>query len=137
MTASRLKSVVIDCANPHQLARFWAVALGYTVRPYDDAEVERLRAAGVNDVEDDPSVVLDPPDDGPTVWFTRVPEPKAGKNRVHLDVDVASGDDIERLVSLGAIVLRPLDAVPEEHHVVLADPEGNEFCAFPPTPTPD
>ena len=132
MRSPGLRSIVVDCEHPHQLARFWAVALGYTVRPYDHAEVERLRAAGIDDVEDDPSVVIDPPGAGPTVWFNRVPEPKVAKNRVHLDVDVASSDEIERLVSLGATVLRPLGAVPDEPWAILADLEGNEFCAFPP-----
>ncbi len=124
--------MVVDCEHPHQLARFWAVALGYAVRPYDDAEVERLRSAGIDDVEDDPSVALDPPGRGPTVWFNRVPEAKAGKNPVHIDVDVADAEEIDRLVTLGAAVLRPLGAVPNEPWAVLADPEGNEFCAFPP-----
>lgn len=134
MSSSGLRSVVVDCANPRQLARFWAVALGYTVRPYDEAEVERLRAAGVDDVEDDPSVALDPPGAGPGLWFNRVPELKAAKNRVHVDIDVASVDEIEQLVLLGATVLRPPGAVPDEPWVILADPEGNEFCAFLPSP---
>jgi len=132
VSSSGLRAVVVDCARPHQLARFWAVALGYTVRPYDDAEVERLRAAGIDDVEDDPSVAIDPPGEGPTVWFNRVPEAKTGKNRLHMDVDVDDADEIDRLVTLGAAVLRPLGAVPDEPWAVLADPEGNEFCAFPP-----
>ncbi|MGI8698529.1 MAG: VOC family protein [Mycobacteriales bacterium] len=132
MSSPGLRSIVVDCARPHQLARFWAVALGYTVRPYDDAEVERLRAAGIDNVEDDPSVVIDPPDHGPTVWFNLVPEPKAGKNRVHLDVDLTDAAELERLVTLGATVLRPWGAVPDEPWAILADPEGNEFCAFPP-----
>jgi len=132
-----LRSVVVDCERPHQLARFWAVALGYTIRPYDEEEVERLRAAGVEDVEDDPSVVIDPPGEGPTVWFNRVPESKVAKNRVHLDLDLADAEVLGRLVALGATVLRPLGAVPDEPWVILADPEGNEFCAFPPGGAPD
>jgi len=127
-----LRSVVVDCVRPHELARFWAAALGYAVRPYDDAEVERLRAAGIDDVEDDPSVVIDPPAEGPTIWFNRVPEPRVGKNRVHLDIDLPDAAGIEQLLTLGATVVRPLGAVPDEPWVVLADPEGNEFCAFPP-----
>jgi predicted enzyme related to lactoylglutathione lyase len=81
---------------------------------------------------DDPSVVLDPEGDGPTIWFNRVPEPKVTKNRVHIDVNLTGEDEIERLVARGATVLRPLGAVPDEPWAIMADPEGNEFCAFPP-----
>ncbi len=133
MPTTRLRSIVFDCAKPSALARFWAEALGYTVRPYDQAEIDRLAALGYT-VEDDPSVVIDPPGEGPTMWFNRVPEGKAVKNRVHLDVNLDSLADVEHLVGLGATVLRPLDAVPQEPWLIMADPEGNEFCAFPPTP---
>jgi hypothetical protein len=54
MSASRLRSVVIDCARPIALARFWAVALGYRVRPHSDADLAELRAKGIADPEDDP-----------------------------------------------------------------------------------
>ena len=132
MERARLRSIVIDCAHPSRLARFWSEILDFPVRPYDDAEVARLRAAGIEDAEDDPSVVLDPPGDGPTIWFVKVPEGKVVKNRVHLDVTLRSADELNRLVRLGARVLRPLGAVPEDRWTIMADPEGNEFCAFPP-----
>ena len=136
MALSRLHSIVFDCAHPTALARFWAAALGYTVRPYSQAEVDRLAALGYT-VEDDPSVVIDPPGEGPTIWFTRVPEAKVVKNRVHLDVDLDSGAAVDALVSLGATVIRrPSDGGASGHGdvywFVMADPEGNEFCAFPP-----
>ena len=132
MERARLRSIVVDCAHPARLARFWAEILGYRVRSYDEAALAKLRAAGIEDVEDDPSVVIDPPGDGATIWFVKVPEGKVVKNRVHLDVNLRSADELDRLVQLGARVLRPLGVVPEDRWTILADPEGNEFCAFPP-----
>lgn len=131
MVDSRLRSIVFDCIQPSALAHFWAAALGYTVRPYDQAEIDRLHAAGF-DIHTDPSIVIDPPAAGPTIWFNRVPEPKATKNRVHIDLSLDRLEDIEHLVKLGASVLRSADEVPGEYWLILADPEGNEFCAFPP-----
>ncbi|SHF46355.1 VOC family protein [Streptoalloteichus hindustanus] len=126
---ARLRDVVFDCRRPAALARFWASALGgYAVAPYDEAELRRLRAMGVDDPEDDPSVLVEPTDGhGLRLFFTLVPEPKVAKNRVHLDIRCADPDsdaEVERLVGLGATVL----ARPADGHVVLADPEGNEFC---------
>ncbi len=95
--------VVFDCTHPASLARFWAAALdGYQVAPYDDAELARLRAMGIDDPEDDPSVLVEPiSGSGPRLWFTRVPEPKTVKNRVHLDVRAADVKaEVERLVGL-------------------------------------
>jgi hypothetical protein len=124
-----LGDVVFDCRHPASLARFWASALdGYRVAAYDHAELERLRAMGVDDPEDDPSVLVEPASGtGPRLWFTRVPEPRTGKNRVHLDLltdDVAA--EAARLTALGA---RELGRV--EDWIVLADPDGGEFCLQP------
>jgi hypothetical protein len=124
-----LGDVVFDCRHPASLARFWAAALdGYRVAPYDEAELARLRTSGVDDPEDDPSVLVEPVvGSAPRLFFTRVPEPEAGKNRVHLDqraADVAA--EAQRLVELGARVLAEVD-----DRVVLADPEGGEFCVQP------
>jgi hypothetical protein len=79
--------------------------------------------------ESDPEVGIVPPRGvpGPVVYFNEVPEPKTVKNRVHLDVWLP-GDRIDPLVGLGARVLRPPDE--EIDWWVVADPEGNEFCAF-------
>jgi Glyoxalase-like domain len=123
---AQLHDVVFDCRHPASLARFWAAVLdGYAVAPYDDAEIARLRSIGVFHIEDDPSVLVEKSGDMPRLFFQAVPEPKAGKNRVHLDLRC---DDIEaecdRLVGLGARVLWT-DA---GERVTLADPEGNEFC---------
>ncbi|HEY7876558.1 MAG TPA: VOC family protein [Actinomycetota bacterium] len=129
MSAS-IRSITFDCSRPAPLARFWAAALGYEVRPYDDAERARLRALGIDDVEDDPSVAIDPPGgDGPTMFFAKVPERKAVKNRVHLDLRPSGGmeDEVRRLEGLGATVVRVYDD-DGRRWTVMADPEGNELC---------
>jgi Glyoxalase-like domain len=122
---ARILDVVVDARHPASLARFWASALdGYDVAPYDDAELARLRAAGITDPEDDPTVLVQPSSGtGPRLWFQRVPESKVVKNRVHLDLACADlGREAERLTGLGARVLAERD-----RWVMMADPEGNEF----------
>jgi hypothetical protein len=124
---ARLADIVIDCAAPAALARFWAAVLdGYALAPYDDEELERLRSLGIDDREDDPTVLLESADGGPRVWLVRVPEAKTVKNRVHIDLRADDpGAEEARLVSLGATVS------PDQRNaglVVLLDPEGNEFC---------
>ncbi|MGQ0482145.1 MAG: VOC family protein [Pseudonocardia sp.] len=104
--------VTFDCADPARLAAFWAAALDTTVAG-DYGEF----------------VMLAPPSGGSVrLAFQRVPEPKAGKNRVHLDLD---GPDrrveVARLVELGATV-RYEESAPGFVWTTLADPEGNEFC---------
>jgi hypothetical protein len=122
-----LKDIVVDAAHPAAIARFWAAALdGYAVAPYDDAELARLRANGIYDVEDDPSVVIEPVPGavGPRLIFQLVPEAKSVKNRMHLDVRADDrAAELERLCALGASVIARY-----EGHTTLADPEGNEFC---------
>lgn len=132
----KLDAVVFDCEDAAPLARFWAAALGWNVAPYDQDEMERLAAKGVDDVEDDPSVMVEPPTDQaflPVLFFTEVVETKQAKNRVHLDVvaDLTVDEDVIRLEGLGA-TLR--NWVEEEGKVwaVMLDPEGNEFCVMPP-----
>jgi Glyoxalase-like domain len=129
---ARLRDVVFDSPRPALIAQFWAAALdGYAVAPYDDAELARLRAAGITDIMDDPSVLVEPsgsaaltPGRTPRLFFQLVPEAKVVKNRVHLDL---SADDpaaeIARLTELGATVVAEHD-----HLTTLADPDGNEFC---------
>ncbi|QXV61551.1 VOC family protein [Amycolatopsis sp. TNS106] len=126
---ARLRDVVFDCRHPASLARFWASVLdGYEVAPYDQEELDRLRSLGFSGPEDDPSVLVEATS-GPRLFFNLVPESKVVKNRVHLDL---TGDSVERLVSLGARVV----ARPEDGLVVLADPEGNEFCLVTPPRSP-
>ncbi len=109
---TRIHSITFDCGDAAALARFWAEVLG---RPVDEGASEffaRLPAA----------------EDEPMLMFIQVPEGKAAKNRLHLDID--SNDlaaDIDRLVGLGAV----LDYERDQwgvHWATLTDPEGNEFC---------
>ena len=122
---ARLHDIVFDSARPAATARFWAAALDdYAVAPYDEAELARLRSLGITSTEDDPTVLVEPADGGPRLWFQLVPEDKRGKNRVHLDlVAVDPEAEIRRLTALGATVRARY-----EDHVLLTDPEDNEFC---------
>jgi Glyoxalase-like domain len=126
---ARIRDLVFDCHHPASLARFWAAALdGYAVAAYDEAELARLRAAGIYDTEDDPSVLVEPAaETGPRMFFQLVPESKSTKNRVHLDLTSADlRAEVERLSNLGAHVLAE-----RQHWVTMADPEDNEFCVMP------
>jgi catechol 2,3-dioxygenase-like lactoylglutathione lyase family enzyme len=137
--------VTFDCTDPAALAAFWAAALGYEIQPpppgFDSWEAA-LEAFGVPpERRNDASAVVDPTGSGPRLFFQRVPEGKTAKNRVHLDVRAAEGLDGEermaaleeacaRLVDLGATRIARHDPAPplQAGHIVLADPEGNEFC---------
>jgi catechol 2,3-dioxygenase-like lactoylglutathione lyase family enzyme len=140
---AREVQITFDCADPAALAAFWAEALGYRVQdpPAGFASWEEaLEAMGVPpERRNDASAVVAP--DGPRLFFQRVPEGKSAKNRVHLDVRAAPGlqgqermaaleAEAERLVSFGATRLERHDPAPPlgAGHVVMADPEGNEFC---------
>ena len=98
-------------------------------RSRSPSELSRLRANGIDDPEDDPTVLIHSPDAAqPRVWFQRVPEPKQVKNRVHLDIAAADLEsEADRLVGLGATrqAEQPVPTL-----IVLADPEGNEFCVI-------
>jgi Glyoxalase-like domain len=119
---ARLKEIVVDALHPAALARFWAAALdGYSVRPYDAAEIARLARAGFTP-ETDPAVAVD--GDGPTLFFQQAATVNASRNRVHLDVACESRSrEVARLERLGARV-RDVRAT----HTVMLDPEGNAFC---------
>lgn len=121
-----IQDVVFDCAHPAAVARFWAATLdGYAVAPYDEAELDRLRGMGIDDPEDDPTVLVEAGTGViPRLWFQRVPEPRTVKNRVHLDLSAPDTEaELDRLVRLGATVVIRYDRLTQ-----LADPEGNEFC---------
>jgi hypothetical protein len=126
--------VTFDCADPGALAAFWASALGYVVQPPPDGYDSWpafLTELGVPESEfDSRSACVDPAGKGPRLFFQRVPEPKAVKNRVHLDVNVGHDNvdaTVERLLAEGAAVVERVDTMGESW-VVMADPEGNEFC---------
>ncbi|MFI2648320.1 VOC family protein [Micromonospora fulviviridis] len=142
---TRTVQITFDCADPAALAAFWATTLGYRLQDppggFESWE-QALEAMGVPpERRNDASAVVDPAGSGPRLFFQRVPEGKQAKNRVHLDVRAApglSGDarmaaleaEAERLVSHGATRLRRHEPAPPlgAGHLVLADPEGNEFC---------
>lgn len=132
----RIDAIVFDCRDAAPLARFWSAALGWGVAPYDEVELDRLARKGVYDPEDDPSIILEPPEDSdlPVIFFTEVSEERLGKNRVHLDLtaDDDHEGEIERLEALGA---RLRNWVEEDGEIwaVMQDPEGNEFCVMRPT----
>jgi hypothetical protein len=118
--------VTFDCAEPAKVARFWCDVLGYAIPPSADGE-------------DSWSACEDPTGVGPRLYFQRVPEAKAVKNRVHLDVRVGTGlvgqerlaaleAECARLVALGATHVRTLLADAEnESCILMRDVEGNEF----------
>jgi catechol 2,3-dioxygenase-like lactoylglutathione lyase family enzyme len=130
----RVDAVVFDCRDAAPLARFWAKALGWTVAHYDEEELARLASKGIVDPEEDPTVMVEPPEssDLPVLFFVEVPEEKVVKNRVHLDLEADDEleREVERLEKLGA---RIRNWVEEDGGVwcVMLDPEGNEFCVMP------
>lgn len=122
---ARLRDITFDCRYPAALARFWAAVLdGYDVAPYGEAELARLRAEGVDDPENDPTVLVEAPGVRPRLWFQRVPEGKVVKNRVHLDVVADDrGREVDRLLGLGAA--RVAD---RGEWTVMTDPKGTSFA---------
>jgi hypothetical protein len=110
--------IVIDCADPQTLARFWAEALGY-------------RAVGFGD----PYFLLLPAERAyPPVILQRVPEPKRGKARIHFDLRVSDVDaEVRRLEALGAVRI-DVGQGDDVAWIPMADLEGNEFCVCPGAP---
>jgi len=141
---AREVQVTFDCADPAALAEFWAAALDYVVQPPPegfDSWDAALSAWGVpEDRRNERSAVVDLEGGGPRVFFQRVPEGKTAKNRVHLDVRAAPGLEGEArmaalesacdlLVDRGATrVRRQEPGGMDAGHIVMQDPEGNEFC---------
>ncbi|GAA1736597.1 VOC family protein [Aeromicrobium alkaliterrae] len=141
----RTVQITFDAADPAAVAEFWAAALHYEVQappPGFATWEEALTAFGVPpELHNSRSAVVDPDDVGPRLFIQQVPEAKAGKNRVHLDLRVAPelrGDErmaaleaeCERLAALGATRLYRVepDGGMEHGFITMADPEGNEFC---------
>ncbi|HXA28191.1 MAG TPA: VOC family protein [Candidatus Angelobacter sp.] len=122
--ASKFTELAVDCADPIALARFWCSVLGYEVQDEEDGYVSigsPMVPEGKNRLGPVP----------PTIAFARVPEGKTVKNRLHIDLnptDREQDEEVRRLLDLGA---RRIDVGQGEvSWVVLADPEGNEFCVL-------
>jgi hypothetical protein len=134
--------VTVDCAEPERLAAFWAEVLGYVVPspPEGFATWDAYHQTLLPKNQGTWFSCVDPSGVGPRVLFQRVPEGKVVKNRLHLDVRVATGltgaerlaaleAECARLVALGATRFRLLVADEDnESCLVMQDPEGNEFC---------
>lgn len=141
--------VCIDCRNPHRLADFWAKALGFVIED-KSALIQQLLNEGVVGTAQviridgryawrqaaairDPDGPVDPVSGighGRRILFQAVPEPKTGKNRMHLDLHVGEeriDAEVERLRKLGANVVGERRQGPNRW-VTMTDPEGNEFC---------
>ena len=136
--------VVMDCADPRAIAKFWAELLGYQEQPPPpgfDSWPAFLKAQNIpEDQWDGFNAVVDPEGKGPRIFFQRVPEGKTVKNRVHLDVNVGGGygapeeerkrriaEAAEKVIGLGGKQLREMNER-GEYWRVMQDPEGNEFC---------
>ncbi|HWL35635.1 MAG TPA: VOC family protein [Frankiaceae bacterium] len=138
--------LVIDCADPEPLARFWAAALRYELEPppegfatwdayWLDMGLPESELGGGADS------IVDPDGRGPRIWFQVVPDRKSVKNRLHIDIAASGGRadpiatrrqrvdaEAARLVALGATLVGPLDSEGLDHYAVaMRDPEGNEF----------
>ncbi|MEV0532405.1 VOC family protein [Kitasatospora sp. NPDC050463] len=132
--------LTLDCADAQLLAGFWKTALGYIDEPPPppfETREEWLAQFDLpeDDAEDDGAWLCDPDGVGPRLSILRVAEPKTAKNRLHIDVRLPGHGspeerwariraESERLVEAGGAVLAEFGG----HHIVMADPEGNEFC---------
>jgi len=115
---ARILNITFDCADARAQATFWAAVTGWTAHEQNGnpGHVEYAVVPPAGSVT-------------PRIYFTTVPEPRVAKNRIHLDL-LPPGDDkqaeLARLCGLGATVLE--DQPPGVSWIVMADPEGNEFC---------
>jgi hypothetical protein len=140
-------TVTFDCGDPAALAAFWCLALGYVEAspPVGFASwPEWFAHYGVpKDEWGDGAYIEDPGGQRPSISFLKVPEPKMAKNRVHIDVQAGGGRQVPweirwprvtqavgHLTAAGATMIREdvQDGIPD--HVVMTDPEGNEFCVL-------
>jgi len=127
--ASRLTEISLDCHDPDRLAEFWTAALDWEVLHREPGLVE------IGPAREDDQALLDAVRSGPvapTMFLAAVPEDKVVKNRMHLDlspVDRSRDEEVDRLLALGASRAE-VGQTGEESWVVMADPEGNEFCVL-------
>jgi Glyoxalase-like domain len=130
--------LTFDCADAKLLAEFWKTALGYVDEPPPAPFTTREEWLAQFDLPEDEgggAWLCDPDGVGPRLSILEVPEPKTAKNRLHIDIRVPGHGsaeqrwarikaESERLVRAGGVALQECDG----HHIVMTDPEGNEFC---------
>ena len=134
--------IVVDCADPEVMTAFWGAALGYVPEDPPPGYASWAEFASRNEIprSDWRGAVVDPSGQGPRLFFQTVPEPKTGKNRVHLDIGATAGPGqpleerraaiaakVAELVALGATEVESIDE-DGGTFTVMRDPEGNEFC---------
>src|SRR5437667_11883625 len=112
---AEIADIIIDCSDPQRLASFWADLLGRPIEGRKGPYVWLQRCQGA-----------------PGVGFQQVAEPRTGKNRVH--VDIAMPDLIDAMRRIEALGGRRVDGYEDGGFLVMADPEGNEFCLIPLAP---
>jgi len=138
--------LVVDCADPELMVRFWAAALGYEVEPpppgfatWDDWRRDIGLPESYLGISADS--IIDPAGGGPRIWFHALPDTKTVKNRLHLDIHASGGRDLplearrqqvdaeaRRLCDLGATQTVVMATEGMDHYAVgMRDPEGNEF----------
>jgi predicted enzyme related to lactoylglutathione lyase len=118
----RIQCIVVDADDCQRLARFWSEAIGWRITYESDREwaIEPPEGSSAVDV-------------APDILFVKVPDRKAGKNRLHLDLRPADQRaEVDRLLELGATLADI--GQQDTPWVVMADPEGNEFCVLMPLP---
>ena len=134
--------VVFDCADPQVMTAFWGPALGYVPEDPPPGYASWTDFAAERGIprEQWRGAVVDPAGEGPRLFFQTVPEPKAAKNRVHLDIGATAGPGqpleerraaiaakVAELVALGATEVETIEEGGGTF-TVMRDPEGNEFC---------
>jgi hypothetical protein len=127
--ASRLTEISLDCHDPALLAAFWTAALDWVVL---DSEPGLVEIGPERSTDAELLEVVRSGPVAPTMFLAAVEESKVVKNRMHLDlspIDRSRDEEVERLLALGAS-RADVGQTGEESWVVLADPEGNEFCVL-------
>jgi predicted enzyme related to lactoylglutathione lyase len=114
----KIQHVTVDCADPYGLATFWSQVMGWPISDIDSPG--------------DDEVLLEPPTPGtPELLFQSVPEPKTVKNRLHFDLcpdERTRDEEVSRLLTMGAALVADHRTPTGRGWVLMADPEGNEFC---------